>query len=186
MTVLTRSAASTRGTTRRCNSPRQGDSSWDWPGHAAVVRTIEVCLALTTAMVAASSVIARVHVGSMFLATSLAVGPSLLLYLIASSGNVDVIYRAFGRTRSVFGAGGALYGLALLRGFLAALNSQLDLTASWLITAYVLAGVQIVFSMGFERWTTRIDRAVDDPSGASDLDAAGREHRSWPSPEWSC
>jgi hypothetical protein len=102
------------------------------------------------------------HVGSMLLATALAVGPSILLYLIARNGNVDSIRRAFRHTTSVFSAGGALYGLGLLFGFLAALNGQIDLTASWLITAYVLVGVLIVFNLGFERWTKRIEHAVQD------------------------
>ena len=115
------------------------------------------------------------HVGSMFLATALAVGPSVLLYLIARTGNADATRRAFAHTTSVFRAGGALYGLGLLFGFLAALNGQIDLTAPWLLTAYVLVGVLIIFNLGFERWTKRIERAVEDPSGASaDLDAANR------------
>lgn len=113
------------------------------------------------------------HVGSMFLATALAVGPSVLLYLIARSGNVDAIRPAFGHTTTVFRAGGAFYGLGLLFGFLAALNGHLDLTAAWLVTAYVLVGVLIVFNLGFERWTRRIGRAVDDGREApTDLNAA--------------
>lgn len=113
------------------------------------------------------------HVGSMFLATALAVGPSVLLYLIARSGNVDAIRRAFGHTTAVFRAGGAFYGLGLLFGFLAALDGQLDLTAGWLVTAYVFVGVLIIFNLGFERWTRRIERVVDDPAAArTDLHAA--------------
>jgi hypothetical protein len=111
------------------------------------------------------------HVGSMFLATAMAVGPSVLLYLVARTGNVDAIRRAFGHTTSVFRAGAAFYGLGLLFGFLAALNGQIDLTASWLIAAYVLVGVLIVFNLGFERWTKRIERTVDV---STDLDAAVR------------
>ena len=115
------------------------------------------------------------HVGSMFLATAFAVGPSVLLYLIARTGNVDTIRRAFGHTTSVFRAGGAFYGLGLLFGFVAALNGQIDLTARWLIAAYVLVGVLIVFNLGFERWTRRIGSAVEDGSGEStDLAAAIR------------
>jgi hypothetical protein len=107
------------------------------------------------------------HVGSMFLATALAVGLSILLYLVTRSGNVDAIRRAFGHTTSVFRAGGTLYGLGLLFGFLAALNGQLDLTALWLISAYVLVVVLIVFNLWFERWTRRVDDAVEDESGPS-------------------
>lgn len=114
------------------------------------------------------------HVGSMFLATALAVGPSILLYLVARSGNVDAIRRTFGLSTAVFRAGGAFYGLGLLFGFVAALNGQIDLTASWLITAYVLVGVLIAFNLGFERWTRRIDRAVDGIAPSAELGAAMR------------
>jgi hypothetical protein len=112
------------------------------------------------------------HVGSMFLATALAVGPSVLLYLIARTGNVDAIRRAFGRSTSVFRAGGAFYGLGLLFGFVAALNGQLDLTASWLITAYVLVGLLIAFNLGFERWSKRVERVVDNDAASPELAAA--------------
>jgi hypothetical protein len=100
------------------------------------------------------------HVGSMFLATALAVGPSVLLYLIARSGDVEAIRRAFGHVTTVFRAGGALYGLGLLFGFAAALTGQLDLTQSWLVTAYVLVGVLIATNLVFERWTRRIEESV--------------------------
>lgn len=106
------------------------------------------------------------HVGSMFLATALAVGPSILLYLIARSGDIDTIRRSFRHSTSVFRVGGAFYGLGLLFGFLTALDGQLDLTAGWLIAAYVLVGLLIVFNLGFERWTKRVERAVDDGSSA--------------------
>jgi uncharacterized membrane protein len=110
----------------------------------------------------------------MFLATALAVGPSVLLYLIAQTGNIDAIRRAFAHTTSVYRAGAACYGLGVLFGFLAALNGQVDLTASWLIIAYVLVVVLIVFNLGFERWTKRIERALDATSKLADLDAAIR------------
>jgi hypothetical protein len=111
------------------------------------------------------------HVGSMFLATALAVGPSILLYLIARTGNLDAIGRAFGHATSVFRIGGALYGVGLVFGFLAALSGQLDLTARWLITAYVLVGVLIVFNLGFERWTRRVEKAVESAAATDVADA---------------
>jgi hypothetical protein len=107
------------------------------------------------------------HVGSMFLATALAVGPSVLLYLVARSGDVDAIRRAFSHATAVFRVGGAFYGLGLLFGFVAALNGQIDLTAQWLIVAYILVGVLIVFNLGFERWAKRVEQAVDDSAAAS-------------------
>lgn len=114
------------------------------------------------------------HVGSMFLATALAVGPSILLYLVARTGDPAAVRRAFGRSGVIFRAGGASYGLGLLFGFAAALGGQLDLTDSWLISAYVLVGVLIAFNLGFERWTRRVERAVDDAAGPSNLGVAMR------------
>jgi hypothetical protein len=112
------------------------------------------------------------HVGSMFLATALAVGPSILLYLVARTGDPTAIRRAFGRSNAVFRAGGASYGLGFVFGFAAALSGQLDLADSWLISAYVLVGVLVTFNLGFERWARRVDRAVDDSAGPNDLAAA--------------
>jgi hypothetical protein len=114
------------------------------------------------------------HVGSMFLATALAVGPSILLFLVARTGDPMAIRRAFGRSNIVFRAGGASYGLGIVFGFAAALSGQLDLTDSWLISAYVLVGVLITFNLGFERWTRRVERAVADSAEPSDLAVALR------------
>jgi hypothetical protein len=49
------------------------------------------------------------HVGSMFLATALAVGPSVMLYLIARTGEPTAIRRAFGLATPVFRVGGAVW-----------------------------------------------------------------------------
>ena len=100
------------------------------------------------------------HISSMFLATALAVGPSVLLYLIARSGDAGAIRRAFGHSTAVFRVGGAFYGLGLFFGFAAALTGQLDLTQSWLVTAYVLVGLLIATNLVFERWTRRIEESV--------------------------
>ena len=45
-----------------------------------------------------------IHVGSMFLATALAIGPSVLLYLIARTGTVDTVRRTFVIPRSSSGS----------------------------------------------------------------------------------
>lgn len=102
------------------------------------------------------------HVGSMFLATALAVGPSVVLYLIARSGDVGAIRRSFGFAPSVFRVAGALYGLGILFGVLAALNGTLDLTTHWLLTAYVLVGILIATNLVFDRWAQRVERSVDE------------------------
>jgi hypothetical protein len=111
------------------------------------------------------------HVGSMFLATALAVGPAVLLFLIARTGSMDTIRRAFGHSTLIFRVGAAFYGLGLVFGFAAALNGQLDLTARWLIAAYLLVLILIGFNMAFERWTRRVEEAVGHGAAASDLAA---------------
>jgi hypothetical protein len=79
-----------------------------------------------------------IHVGSMFLATALAIGPAALLYLIARTGSVEAIRRAFAHTSVVFRVAAAFYGLGLLFGFVTALNGSIPITAPWLLAAYVL------------------------------------------------
>ena len=107
-----------------------------------------------------------IHVGSMFLATAFAIGPAALLYLIARTGSVDTIRRAFSHTTLVFRVGAAFYGLGLLFGFITALNGSIPITTPWLIAAYLLILVLIAFNFTFERWTHRVDAAVSDETGA--------------------
>src|SRR4026209_1875326 len=101
-----------------------------------------------------------VHVGSMFLATALAIGPSVLLYLIARNGNVDTIRRAFAPTTLVFRVAAARHRPGLVFGFVTALNGSVPIAAPWLIAAYLLILVLIAFNFTFERWTHRVEAAV--------------------------
>jgi hypothetical protein len=110
-----------------------------------------------------------IHVGSMFLATALAIGPAVLLYLIARTGSVDAIRRAFGHTTLVFRVGAAFYGFGLLFGFVTALNGSIPITTPWLIAAYVLILVLILFNFTFERWTHRVGEAVSEENDAGRL-----------------
>lgn len=103
------------------------------------------------------------HVASMFLATALAVGPSVLLYLIARSGDVGAIRRALRHTTTAFTASGACYGPGLLFGFAAALSGSLDLASGWLLAAYVLIGLLIATNLVFERWARRIEHGLSEP-----------------------
>ena len=107
-----------------------------------------------------------IHVGSMFLATALAIGPAVLLYLIARTGNVDTIRRTFAHTTLVFRVAAAFYGLGLVFGFVTALNGSISITAPWLIAAYLLILVLIAFNFTFERWTHRVEAAVSQEADA--------------------
>jgi hypothetical protein len=114
-----------------------------------------------------------IHVGSMFLATALAIGPAVLLYLIARSGSADAIRRAFGHTTMVFRVGAGFYGLGLLFGFVTALNGSIPITAGWLLAAYVLVVLLIAVNFSFERWTHRVEEALDHESGSRLAEAIG-------------
>lgn len=111
-----------------------------------------------------------IHVGSMFLATALAIGPAVLLYLIAHSGSVETIRRAFAHTTLVFRVAAAFYGLGLLFGFVTAVNGSIPITAPWLIAAYLLILVLIAFNFTFERWTRRVEEAVGQETEADRLE----------------
>lgn len=116
------------------------------------------------------------HVGSMFMATALAVGPSVMLYLIARNGEPGAIRRAFGFATPVFRIGGGAYGLGILFGIAAALTGTIDLTARWLVAAYVLVGILIATNLVFERWTRRVEHSLEAGSGPqSDLKAVTGE-----------
>jgi hypothetical protein len=103
------------------------------------------------------------HVGSMFLATALAVGPSVLLYRIARSGDIAGIRRTFPQATAVFRVSTVLYALGILFGIAAALSGQIDLTTGWLLLAYGLIALLGVSNVTFERWTRSVEAASRGP-----------------------
>lgn len=107
------------------------------------------------------------HVGSMFLATALAIGPSMMLFLTAMSGDRGAIERLFGFATPVFRVGGAAYGLGILFGVLTALSGSIDLSTPWLVTSYALVFLLIATNLVFERWTRRVDAAVKREDGGA-------------------
>jgi uncharacterized membrane protein len=113
-----------------------------------------------------------VHVGAMFLATALAVGPSVLTYLVARTGDPAAIRRTLATTSSVYRVAGATYGVGILFGVLTAINGALDLTSTWLLAAYVLIALLIATNFAFERWTRRLTSALEEPAA---LDATVRD-----------
>jgi hypothetical protein len=101
------------------------------------------------------------HIGSMFIATALAVGPLVVMYLVARTQDVAAIARTFSFSTSIGRIGGAMYGLGILFGVLAALSGALDLTAPWLLTAYVLVILLGVNGVLAERWIGQVERAAE-------------------------
>jgi hypothetical protein len=100
------------------------------------------------------------HIGSMFMATALAVGPLLLMYLVGRTQDAQAIVRTFSFSTVVGRIGGAMYGLGILFGVSAALTGALDLTARWLLTAYVLVVLLGVNGLLAERWIGQVEQAA--------------------------
>ena len=109
------------------------------------------------------------HIGAMFMATALAVGPFVVLYLVARSGDLPSIRRAFSFSTTIGRIGGAMYGLGILFGVVAALTGAIDLTATWLLTAYVLVVLLAVNGLLAERWMQRVHAAAE-AGGSDDVD----------------
>ena len=108
------------------------------------------------------------HIGAMFMATALAVGPFVVLYLVARTGDLPSIRRAFSFSTVIGRIGGAMYGLGILSGIAAALTGAIDLTATWLLTAYVLVVVLGVNGLLAERWMGRVHAAAE-ADGSDDV-----------------
>jgi hypothetical protein len=108
------------------------------------------------------------HIGSMFMATALAVGPLIVMYLVARTQDAPAIARTFSFSTSIGRIGGGMYGLGILFGVLAALNGVLDLTAPWLLTAYVLVILLGLNGVLAERWIGQVERAAQ-ASPSADL-----------------
>ena len=113
------------------------------------------------------------HIGSMFMATALAVGPFVVLYLVARSGDLPAIRRAFSFSTPVARVGGAMYGLGILFGVIAALTGAIDLAAKWLLTAYALIVVLAANGLLAERWMGRVEVAAE-AGGSSDIERMTR------------
>jgi len=104
------------------------------------------------------------HVGSMFAATALAVGPIVVLVLVLRSRDAAAIRGVFSRFRPIARAGGAAYGLGIVFGVATAVEGSIPLATPWLIEAYVLLGGLIVANLAAERWI----EAVTDAAAVGD------------------
>ena len=113
------------------------------------------------------------HIRAMFMATALAVGPFVVLYLVARTGELPSIRRAFSFSTTIGRTGGAMYGLGILFGVLAALTGAIDLTAKWLLTAYVLVVLLGLNGLLAERWMQRVHAAAE-AGGADGVDRLAR------------
>jgi hypothetical protein len=86
------------------------------------------------------------HIAAMFAAVSVFLGQGLLSAGIARTGDVRAIRRALAAEARFQPAGGALFLLGIVFGFVTALTGEFDLTAPWLLIAYGL--VVVVLATG--------------------------------------
>ena len=116
------------------------------------------------------------HVAFMFMGAALAIGPAALLCQLARSGDPDAIGPTFKLAERIFQISTACYGLGIVVGVVAALVGTLDLTASWLITAYVLVAVLGLHGILFDAWAKRVAISFGS-NGANEPDRLERLRR---------
>ncbi len=103
----------------------------------------------------------------MFMGVALAIGPASMVFLLARSGEPFAVRRTFTLAAQLFQISTACYGLGIAFGIYAGLSDSLDLTAHWLITAYILVALLGLHGILFDRWTKRTESAMavgGDPS----------------------
>lgn len=124
------------------------------------------------------------HVGSMFMATSLAIGPITVFVLVLRTGDVGAIRRTFRFAEPVSRAGGVFYGLGVIFGISTALNGGISLTTPWLVAAYGLLGLLVAANLYADHWMKQVARAAE----SADVGAANPELNRWvrsSTPIWS-
>ena len=90
------------------------------------------------------------HILSMFLAVTLLFSPDIVFYRAAAARDVHTMRRVGNLSRMVVNAGIILFFVGLAFGFLTALTGGFDLTAPWLVMAYVLVALIIVLGAAIE------------------------------------
>jgi len=105
----------------------------------------------------------------MFTATSLAVGPVIVYYLIARTGDANALRTAMKFDQALERTAGGFYGLGIVFGLVAAVSGSLDLTAPWLVAAYALLVLLIANNLflsrrmeGLKEATSSADRSALD------------------------
>ena len=107
------------------------------------------------------------HVALMFMGAALAIGPSAVLLMLARSGDISATRVACMRSERIFQISTACYGLGVIFGFAAALAGTLDLTASWLLVAYVLVALLGAHGIFFDHWAKRVARGFSASRAAN-------------------
>ncbi len=111
------------------------------------------------------------HIAAMFGAVSIFVGQGVLSAAIASTGDVRAIRRTLAVESRFAPAGGALFILGIVFGFITAQTGDFDLTQTWLLIAYGLTALILAIGIGYHGRRDRKLRVLveaspeDAPSG---------------------
>lgn len=111
------------------------------------------------------------HIAAMFGAVSIFVGQGMLSAGIARTGDVRAIRRALAAEARFQPAGGALFLLGIVFGFVAALTGDFDLTAPWLLTAYGLVAMTIVIGIVYHGPRGKNLQTLAEASSENELSA---------------
>jgi hypothetical protein len=106
------------------------------------------------------------HIVLMFSAVTLFIGGEVIFAGVARSGDVRAMKRVGAVTRKADSVGLASLVLGVGAGFLTATTGHFDLTARWLIIAYVLVG--IIFAVGLFVFTPRFERIMKAAEASPD------------------
>lgn len=111
------------------------------------------------------------HIAAMFGAVSIFVGQGMLSAGIARTGDVRAIRRALAAEARFQPAGGALFVLGIVFGFVTALTGDFDLTAPWLLIAYGLVAVTFVTGIAYHGPRGKKLQALAEASSENELSA---------------
>jgi uncharacterized membrane protein SirB2 len=109
------------------------------------------------------------HIFAMFAAVTLMFSPDIMFYKAASAGDVPTMRRIGALSKVSVNVGIALFFAGIGFGFLTALTGEFDLTAPWLITAYLIVVALIVLGAGVEnphflKISAAAERSGEEPS----------------------
>jgi hypothetical protein len=138
--------------------PPQSFAVGSVPGRAAIIVDVE-----------AVNVWQFLHVVCMFLAVSIFVGQGMLEGVVARSGDVRGLRRVLKAEDSFVPIGGGLFLLGIAFGFVTAIVGDYDLTQTWLLIGYVLAGIVLLNAFVYHiptnsRLKALAETSPDEPS----------------------
>jgi uncharacterized membrane protein len=121
------------------------------------------------------------HIACMFGAVAIVVGSAVIRNAILRGGDVVAIRRVLAAERRLGNlVAGPLFLAGLVFGFVTAVTVGFDLTAPWLVIAYVLVVAIIVHGyLVYDPFIKRVEAAVEssDPDSSAQLQALIRSRR---------